>query len=124
MIDCDCTCVQCLRRVKGSSLLIGHFKYLLTYLLTEFIDDRRQYLVAEADCITAADRAESRMKTFQQRIQDATHISHKTDVVVADGQIRIFIIIVTRISPPPHPPLFLFLASTILQVVRRSEHLS
>jgi hypothetical protein len=29
--------MQCLRRVKGLSLLIGHFKYPLTYLLTYFI---------------------------------------------------------------------------------------
>ena len=27
------TCTQCLRRVKGPSLLIGHFKYPFTYLL-------------------------------------------------------------------------------------------
>jgi len=30
------TCTQCLRRLKGSSLLIGHLKYLLTYLLSDF----------------------------------------------------------------------------------------
>jgi len=32
------TCSQCLRRVKGlSSILIGHFKYQFTYLLTYFL---------------------------------------------------------------------------------------
>jgi len=33
VLDWDCIWTQCLRRVKGLSLLIGHFKYLFTYLL-------------------------------------------------------------------------------------------
>ena len=31
-MDWDCTCTQCLRRVKGSSLLIGHFIIIIYHV--------------------------------------------------------------------------------------------